>query len=227
MKTISQYYFNSISVFDSLPKKDLILFKSNMRLHRVKKGKELFKEGSYPKVIYIIKRGMVKLFQQDQDGSEKIVYIYTPGEMFGYRPSLCDEKHPATAITMEDGAVYSLPVENFQAVLAESAALSNILLKNLSHEFTVLVNRIGAFAQKSAKERTALSILILREKFRKPGSRNHGDIIMSRKDLAAFVGTTIETLARIVTQFKKDRVIMTYSKRIIVLNEKALIQLAE
>ena len=223
---ISKFSFRSKPVLDSLSKSDLLLFREHLKLKRVRKGRELFHEGSYPKGVYILKRGKVKIYQRTQNGGEQIVYIYTPGEMFGFRPLLCNDSHPASAMTLEECGIYFLPVKYFLETLKQSAALSNILLQNLSHEFSVLVNRIAAFAQKSAKERVALSLLILQEKYRKPG-RQYVEISLSRADLAAFVGTTNETLARIVSKFKKEKVIKIYGRKIVVNNAEALYHLTE
>jgi CRP-like cAMP-binding protein len=227
MTSISQFYFTTQPVLDSLPEYDLKIFREHLKLKRVRKGKELFREGSFPKAIYIIKRGKVKLFQRGQSGTETIVYIYSAGEMFGFRPTLSNEKHPAGAVTMEESGIYVLPVKHFIRILSQSAALSNVLLRNLSHEFTVLINRIGAFAQRSVKERTALSLLILREKYRKHGEKDNVEITLSRADLAAFVGTTVETIARIVSKWKEEKVIRSMGRRIVIEDEDALYKLVD
>lgn len=224
---ITQYIFSSKPVLESLPSDDLRKFREQLRLKRVKKGRELFKEGNYPRAVYIVKRGKVKLFQRGQNGAETIVYIYTAGEMFGYRSILCNEKNPASAQTLEESAIYMLSARDFIQMLEESASLSTVLLRNLSHEFTVLVNKIGAFAQKSVRERTALSLLILGEKYRKPGTRDLIEITLSRHDLAAFVGTTIETIARILRRWREEKIISTAGRRIIIENQRALHQLAD
>jgi CRP-like cAMP-binding protein len=224
---ISKYHFRSTSVLDLLPQEDLLLFKKSLKFKKFKKGQELFQEGHFPKGIYILKRGKVKIFQEAQTGTEQIVYIYTPGEMFGYRPLLCNERHPVSAKTLEECGIYFLAAKDFLDTIEKSAILSNILLQNLSHEFTVLINRIAAFAQKSVKERMALSLLILREKYKNPNGEAYGDISLSRADLAAFVGTTIETVARMVTKFKKEKIIKIAGRKIIIVDVKALYQLTE
>lgn len=224
---ISRYYFNSKPVINILPTADQKLFREHLQLRKVRKGKDLFREGSYPKGVYILKRGNVKLYQQTPKGNEQIIYIYTAGEMFGYRPLLCDDQHPASARTLEECGVYFLPAPHFISVLQKSAALSRILLKNLSQEFAVWVNLLGAFGQKSAKERMALALLILHEKYKRPGRERSVDIMLSRTDLAAFIGTTIETVARLIGKFKAEGLIKTYGRRITITDAKSLYQLAE
>jgi CRP-like cAMP-binding protein len=224
--SISKYHFNNKSVLTALPEDDLLLFRQYLNLKKVRKGKELFQEGTPPRGVYILKRGRVKLYQRMQNGGEQIVYIYTPGEMFGYRPLLCNERHPASAMTLEECGIYFLSITAFLATLKRSSALSNILLENLTREFTVLVNRIASFSQKSAKERVALSLLILQETYRRPETEQV-EIALSRADMAAFVGTTNETLARIISKFKKERIIRVIGRKIVIRDAAKLYQLAE
>jgi CRP-like cAMP-binding protein len=227
MRDISKFFFTKAQVLASLPPHEAKTFKEHLRLKRVKKGKELFKEGSYPRRVYIVRRGRVKLYQHNPDGSETIIYIYSSGEMFGYRPLLCGEKHPASAMTMEDCGIYTLPSKQFLALLKAGNSLSTVLLRNLSHEFTVLVNRIGAFDQRTVRERLALSLFILREKYRKKDDHGHVEITLSRTDLAAYVGTSVETLARILTRFREAGVIRTMGRKIIITNDRALLAIID
>jgi CRP-like cAMP-binding protein len=226
LMSVAKYFFNYRPVLESLPGSDLKMFKEHLRLQKIRKGTELFHEGNYPTGVYILKRGKVKIYQNSPDGGEQIIYIYGPGEMFGYRPLLCGEHHPASAMTIEECGIYFLSARNFFSVLKGSAALSNILLKNLSFEFTVLVNRIAAFSQRSAKERLALSLLILQERYRKQGVA-HPEIQLSRSDLAAFVGTTVETVARLLTKLKGEKIIRVNGRRIVVLHNDRLVRLME
>jgi CRP-like cAMP-binding protein len=222
---ISKFFFTTHPVLESMPDAEARLFKAQLRLQRVRKGKELFREGSYPRKVYIVRRGKVKLYQHNPDGTETIVYIYSAGEMFGYRPLLCGEKHPASAMTIEDSGIYSVPAKHFMNFVTAGGTLPSILLRNLSHEFTVLVNRIGAFDQKSVSERLALSLLILREKYRKAGTHGYVEITLRRSDLASYVGTSAETLARVLSRFKQGGLIKTLGRKIVITNERALREL--
>jgi len=223
---VSRFFFGSAPVLESLPGTDLQLLQERLKLKKIKKGRDILIEGSYPRYVYILKRGKVKLYQRSSSGVEQLIYIYTPGDMFGFRPLLSNEKNPASAQALEDCTIYYLPAKYFLSILKKSASLSNVLLQNLSHEFTVWVNRIAAFSQKSVKERLALSLLILREKYRKPDGR-YAEITLSRADLASFIGTTNETLSRILARFNSERLIRFQGRKIIVINTPELHSLTE
>jgi CRP-like cAMP-binding protein len=100
-------------------------------------------------------------------------------------------------------------------------------LKTLSHEFAVLINGLTLFAQRSVRERLALQLVVLREKYKinfQPGMPV--EINMSRDDLASLVGTVRENVVRILTEFKQDGILKTKGRKIIVENVNKLIEIA-
>lgn len=225
---IEKYHFISGSILEGLPKSELLLLKERMTRKELKKGAVIFREGGYPKGVYFLRRGKVKIYQTNSEGKEQIVYIYTKGETFGYRPILCNETHPVSAKTLEDCVVSFIPLDSFLKVLNKSSVLSNKLLRNLSHEFTVWINRISAFGQKGLRERIALSLLILNEKYKKKG-REHlpVEISLSRDDFANYLGTSKEPLVRALRSFKDEKLIRTKGRKIIILDTKRLEKIAE
>lgn len=210
---VARFHFSGLSILKSLPPKEVQWIAKHSKTRKFGAYHELFREGAYPKHVYILKRGKVKIYQTTAEGNEQIVYIYEPGDMFGYRPLLCNEKHPVTARTLEESTVVQISRTNFLELLHQSHVLAKLLLKNLSSEFSVWINYITTFAQYSVKERLALSLLILSEKYKSPANKQ-GTIILPRKDLASFVGTSIETLARLLTQWKNAKYIVVKGRQI-------------
>ena len=101
-------------------------------------------------------------------------------------------------------------------------------MKTLSHEFAVLANSLSLFAQKSVRERLAVQLIVLREKYKvnfKTGMPV--EINMSRDDLASLVGTARENVVRILSEFKEDKILETKGRKIIVLNVTKLIKIAD
>jgi CRP-like cAMP-binding protein len=80
-------------------------------------------------------------------------------------------------------------------------------------------------ATKSVRERVALNLLILDEKFKLADNPNKSsDINISRGDFANMVGTAKETLVRILQEFKRDGLIESNGRIIRILNRKELIK---
>lgn len=220
---IARFHFGGLPILKSLPVKEVQWIAAHSKTRKIGADHELFREGTYPKRAYILKRGKVKIYQTTPEGNEQIVYIYEPGDMFGYRPIICNEKHPVTARTLEESTVIQISRVYFLELLQQSHVLARLLLRSLSSEFSVWVNYITTFAQYSVKERLALSLLILAEKYKSPTNKQ-GAIMLTRRDLASFVGTSIETLARLLTQWKQEEIITVRGRQIIVKDHAQLAQ---
>jgi len=223
---ISRFHFKSKPILESLNAIDLKFFHEHLKLERVSSGVELFKEGSQPKAVYIVKQGKVKIYQTKHDTENQILYIYTTGDMFGYRPLLCEGVNFASAMTIEECELYVLDKKHFLSAVNKSIDLNRLLLKNSSHEFSVVLNYIGAFSLKSGRERVALCLMILEEKYNMMGITPI-EITLSRSDLAAFSGIAFETLSRIITQFKDENLITVSGRKITIANKYALNLLAK
>ncbi len=221
------YNFKSDSILTDLPKEDLALLRKNMVTHTYKKGEILFREGSFPTGIYFIKKGKIKKYKTDKEGREQIFYLCKSGEFLGYHALLCDEFYTDTASTLEECAISFIPKDDFLLSVASSSILSNRLLKCMSHEFGALVNILTMFAQRSVRERLALCLLVIRDKFKKPDQGNKPvEINLTRQDLAKMVGTARETLTRLLADFKTEGLIASEGRKIILKKPLVLSKIA-
>lgn len=192
----------------------------------IQKGNQLFCEGDRCNKVFLLVSGKVKIYRLANDGKEHIVYIYQNGEMFGYNPLLCNQNHLVTAITLEDCEIYSISAKYFLEAIRQSIPFNIFLSQNLCRDYMALTNHIGTFSNRSALERIALSLLVMQEKYKSSENLNTPEITLSRSDLASFAGTTSETLARIITRLKNERVIKVIGRKIVIINDDALYNLA-
>lgn len=96
---IEKYHFKTDSVLEGLPAKEFRLLKTDMQRMEIKKGKTIYREESYSKGAYILRKGKVKIYQTNGDGKEQIAYIYRKGEIMGYRPLLCQYSSLLSSLT--------------------------------------------------------------------------------------------------------------------------------
>jgi CRP-like cAMP-binding protein len=225
---IEKYYFNRSQILDGLPPAELQMLEGKLAHREIKKGALLYKEGNQPNGVYFLSKGKVKVFQTNEDGKEQIIYIYTKGESFGYRAILGKERNVVSAQALEDISISVINPIDFIHILHKSSILPNKLLYFLSREFTVWVNLISSFAQKNVRERIALSLLILHEKYKTQGKANETvKIPISRDDLANYVGTKTETLVRMLRHFKDEGIIQANGRQLLVLKPKELEKIVE
>lgn len=225
---IDKWDFKTESILADLPAADLDLLLSRKSEDVYKKGQVIFREGAYPTGIFYIADGKVKKYKVDKEGRERIIYVANKGELIGYHAILAEDRYPDSAATLEESSITFIPREDFLATVEQSATLGKRLLKTLSHEFAVLSNNLSAFGQKSVRERLALHLVILREKYKvdyEPGMTV--EINMSREDLAGVVGTARENVVRVLTEFKEEGILETRGRKIIIHNVNRLIAIAD
>ena len=225
---INKWDFKSESILTNLPPEDFTLLTSHQSEQVYKKGEIIFREGAYPTGIFYIKNGKVKKYKRNTDGKEHIIYVANTGELIGYHAVLAEDHYPDSASTLEESTIVFISKEVFLEVVQRSSVLSGRLLKTLSHEFAVLVNGLALFAQRSVRERLALQLIVLREKYKvnfQPGMPV--EINLSREDLASLVGTARENVARMLSEFKDEGLLKTQGRKIIVQDVKRLVEIAK
>lgn len=224
---IDKWNFKSESIIVDLPPKDLELLTANKTEQIYKKGEIIFREGSYPSGIFYVTQGKIKKYKVDKDGREQIIYVANSGELLGYHAVIAESRYPDSAAALEESKIAFMPKEDFLDTVHQSDILTRRLLKTLSHEFAVLANSLTMYAQKPVRERLALQLIIIREKYKvnfKPGMPV--EINMSRDDLASLAGTARENVVRILTGFKESGILETKGRKIIVHDVGKLIEIA-
>jgi CRP-like cAMP-binding protein len=224
---IDKWDFESESILADLPAGDLELLMARKSEQVYKKGEIIFREGAFPGGIFYIVNGKAKKYKMDGDGREQIIYVANTGELLGYHAILSEDNYPDSAAVLEESLITFIPREDFLEAIKQSDVLNRRLLKTLSHEFAVLANSLAMFAQRSVRERLALQLIVIREKYKvdfEPGKPV--EINMGRDDLASLVGTARENVVRMLSELKEEGVVATKGRKIIVLDVKKLIKIA-
>lgn len=223
LSNLSNYTFQSGFNFNDLPQEDKTELLSRAKSMRLRRKEALFREGEPPKAVYIIQKGKIKVSQLNHDGGVQILFIHSVSDFFGHRSIIGNDRQPVTAAALEDCELLVIDKDDFTQAMRNSPQLTDWLLRTMSHEYTVLVNRINVFAQRGIKERLALFLLLLNETYRQPGQKDEeSEIHMNRNDLAAFTGTSVENLVRTLKTFRESGYVHVLGKSIFIKNFEAL-----
>lgn len=188
-----------------------------------KKGQVIFSESGIPTGIHCISKGIVKLVRTNLDGKEQILRFAQPGDFLGYRALIADEPLVSSAVCLEDTIACFIPKEVFLEVVDQNAAISKELMVSLSHDLGVVEERVQSLAQKSVRERLAETLLFLHATFQSSFPDNPLiPINLPREDIANIVGTATETVIRLLSEFKHDKLIELEGKKIKILEKEKL-----
>lgn len=216
------------SLFQGLDPEDLNRINLHKTCIQYKKGQNIFYEGTRPTGLYCMNGGKVKVFKNNIQGKEYIVYLAKPGDFLGYRSLLSEEFYGATATVLEDAKICFIPKENFFEVLQKNPVFMRKVVKAVCHEMGIMEERMAELAHKSVRERLAANLIMLKETY---GMEGEGsvliDLALSREDMASIVGTATETVIRLLSEFKADGLITFEGKKIRVLDAKKLAKQAD
>jgi CRP-like cAMP-binding protein len=180
------------------------------------KGQVVFRIDTKPHGLYYVKSGKVKVFKYGNDGKEQILTIAGAGGFLGYKDLLADRSFTSGAIVVEDAILVFIPKGDFFDVFKSDDA-SDYFTHLLCEDLVAAEERMVSMAYKPVRGRLAESLLSLCVTYRE----GHG-IDLSREDLANFVGTAKETVIRLLSEFKAEKLINIEGRRIEVLSIKGL-----
>jgi len=215
--------FNSLK---ALTKDELIRITGCKTSKKIKKGEVLFDEGEHINGVYCIKDGVCKVSKMSDNGRDQIIHLIKKGDILGERSLINNEASNLKAIAVNDMEVCFIPKEEILRDLENNSNFSMDVLKKMANSLKKADDVIVDMAQKTVKQRLAATLLLLDAKFDKNenGSIN---INLSREDIANIIGTATESAIRLLSEFKKKKLIDLKGKEIFITDIKALKELSE
>ncbi|MBN1781854.1 Crp/Fnr family transcriptional regulator [bacterium] len=163
----------------------------------LKKREILFLEGDRGSALYLCARGAVQLYKQAQDGQEIVIKVVRPGELFAEAILFEKDRYPVSAVALENSLVYMLPRMQFDCLL-EDRDFRRDFMANIMGKLRYLTEQVQALTAFDVETRL----------FRFLDNQYEGKktfkITLSKKDVAAAIGTTPETLSRLLLRLKEE-----------------------
>jgi CRP-like cAMP-binding protein/CheY-like chemotaxis protein len=212
-------FINEVKGIESLKK-----LSETRELRSYRKKDEIYKEGSYPKGVYFVNKGKVKIAQTSELGKELIVELLNEGDFFGYLPLLHGETHTNSATALEDSEIYMIPKDDFFSLIYKNAEVSRKFIEILSNNLAEKEEQLVKLAYNSVRKRVAEALVKLSDKYKKETDAKFS-MNVSREDLANIVGTATETVIRTLSDFKDEKLIGISGSTISILHYDKLAKL--
>lgn len=202
--------FNSLKV---LSQEELMRISECKTSRSVKKGEVIFEEGDSLKGIYCIREGICKLTKLSSNGKDQIIKLVVKGELIGQRSLVSDESVNLSAVALNDMEVCFIPKSEIMNDLQKNTAFTFDVLKEMAMDLKEADDIIVNMAQKSVRQRLAETLIYINDNF---GTKSDDtlSVLLSREDFANIIGTATESTIRVLSQFKKEKLITTIGKQI-------------
>ena len=187
----------------------------------------IFYEGNQPYGVYCITSGKVKVYKMDVDGNQQIVRLAGPGDLLGYRCLLSNESYMATAETIEEASICFVDRKTFIHILETHPKTAFHVMSVLANDLRHAESQMTNFVHKNVRERLAELFLLLQSKYgEKTATGTKLNIYLSREEMAEIIGTTQESVIRLISEFKQDKLICVSGREITLCNLSRLAETA-
>ena len=194
---------------------DLDLLESIVRRKEVfKRGQQLFRPGKRFDYIYAIRSGSVKSFRCTEDGRTQITGFHIAGELLGLS-ALARRQYSCEARALETTSVCMVEVARFDELAKEIPALQYQMLSIMSEQIHRDEELMLLLGKRSAEEKLAGYLIGLSQRYASRGYvAAEFRLSMSRGDIGNYLGIAEETVCRVLTRFREEKLISTFRRQV-------------
>lgn len=208
-KDIPKQILAQVPLFAKLPEEQLERLAGLVHRKQVAKKKVLFLKGEAGRSLHLLVTGAVQLYNTTPDGRDVVVKILGPGEIFAEIVLLAEKPYPVNAVALKDSLVYTIDRKEFLDLM-DDAPFRNIFIGQLVDRVCYLSRQNLYIASYDVEERL---VLYLYEQY---GCREEIHVSLSKKEIALAIGTTQETLSRVVKRLSKNEALLWKGKEILI-----------
>ncbi len=174
---------------------------------RVRRGAALYRAGDPFKSLYVVWLGSLKSTMTSDDAREQVTGFHLAGETIGFDGFGADS-YTCDTVALEDAEVCVIPYRRIEDAGATLPELRRSLHTAISREIGRKQGLMLMLGTMLADERLASFLLDLSDRYALRGlsSRDLG-LRMSRAEIGSYLGITLETVSRVLSQFAKDGLI--------------------
>jgi CRP/FNR family nitrogen fixation transcriptional regulator len=179
-----------------------------------KKDEEIYGEGEPSEYVYQVIRGAVRTYKLLNDGRRQIGAFHLPGDVFGLDPG---SAHRLTAEAISDTTVRLVKRRSLETAAGSDVRVAHNLWTMTAGDLRHAEDHMLLLGRKTAMERVATFLLEMDRRLAKAGMMA---LPMCRRDIGDYLGLTLETVSRALSQLNDQGVLVFSSARQIVLRNR-------
>ena len=179
---------------------------------------EVYGESEDAEFVYKVLEGAVRTYKVLSDGRRQITGFHLPGDLFGFEQG---ETHRHTAEALTDTKVLIFKRRGIERAATRSAEVACQLWGMAASSLRYAQDHMLLLGRRSAVERVATFLMDVDQRL---GGTGTFALPMTRRDIADYLGLTIETVSRTLTRLERDGVIEVTAGRTIRVTDPAALQ---
>jgi len=207
------------SLFGCLKESELSLIEDfQTRVIKFETGDIIYNEGESLGLIYTLRAGHIKLTKFNNEGNAQIVRLVRPGDLFGYEKLISSGTYMHTAEALEPIELCQLSVEKLNHLRDQSGAINQAIIERALQQVMKTEDHLTQVGLLKSKPRLAWFLL------QWVGDATEAvSFPISRRDLAQYLGLTIETISRHTAEWKRQGII-SESKNLLTISDRDALQ---
>lgn len=186
----------------------------------LERKQSLYQEGKNPRYLYHLLSGKIKGVRMHEDGKEYITDLYSEGDFIGYPAIIEDGLYEDSTIALVDSELVRIPRDEFEQMLQRDLPVTAQFIRIISRNMKDKEERLLNLAYGSLRKRVAKALMDIHDKF--PKMRTSHTLLITRDDIARYVGTATESLIRTLSEFKSEKLIEVVEGKIHILEPEKL-----
>lgn len=218
-------YNEGVDYFTNTP---IAKITSQAKLRNYPKGQIILYEGDTPSDLFIIKEGIVKVYDIDDQGNEKILHIAKAPSMF---PMVFfaggNDETRSFYTTITDAEIYVIPKETAEKLIHNDAELAVTVMHWFAREVHELLVRLSSLEKTTTRDKlcAALKFLAVHHSQERKTGWHRVNFPISHQILADMIGVTRESTTMVMKDFQKDKIIRNPRLTVLEINFKKLIEM--
>ena len=210
-------FLKDVNIFSHLSDEKIDEIKKYFTLREYPKGSMIILEEEYGDVVFLVKKGTVKITRVNDEGKEVILSLMGENDMVGEMSVIDGESRSANVLAQENCELYAIRSEDFLSLLKENFEISFSLMGELANRIRKSDQHIEALSLSDAEHRIGVSILNLAEEL---GVIVKGKVTIDnlpfQQDIANMSGTSRETVSRILKLFEDRNMLIKKGHKLMI-----------
>jgi CRP-like cAMP-binding protein len=219
---------SEVALFAGLSEADIGAIGHATTMTHCVRGQQILAPDDPPDRIHIIKQGRVRVYRISPDGKQLTLDIFEKGTILGDMSLLGQDRLPeAYAEAIDEGVICTITPDELRKLIERFPVIGVNIIRHLSRRLQSAERELEAMAYQRVDQRLARRLIDLASRFGVQTER--GTLIqanLTQQELAEMVGTTRETLAHTLGDFRRRGLLDTAHHTVVIRDAERLAEVA-